>query len=218
MPDYAAARRNMVDSQLRTNRVTDEALLAAIAHIPRERFVPPTLSGVAYIDEDIPLGNERYLMEPMVLGRMIQAAEIQPSDSVLDVGCATGYSSAIAARLAASVIGLESDSRLAKAATENLAALRIDNAVIVSGDMRAGHARQAPYDVILFQGAIDEIPAQIAAQLAEGGHLIAVLAPPGATGRAVLALKTGGFVSRRDLFDAAAPPLPGFELAPGFRF
>jgi protein-L-isoaspartate(D-aspartate) O-methyltransferase len=93
MPDYAAARRNMVDSQLRTNRVTDEALLAAIAHIPRERFVPPTLSGVAYIDEDIPLGNERYLMEPMVLGRMIQAAEIQPSDSVLDVGCATGYSS-----------------------------------------------------------------------------------------------------------------------------
>ena len=218
MPDYAAARRNMVDSQLRTNRVTDEALLAAMGEIPRERFVPPALAGVAYVDEDLALGGGRYLMEPMVLARMIQAAEIQPSDAVLDVGCATGYSSAVASRLAAMVIGLESDSRLAKAATDNLAALRIDNAVIVSGDMRAGHPRQAPYDVILLQGAISEIPAQIAAQLAEEGRLVAVLAPPGATGRATLSLKTGGIVSHRDLFDAATPPLPGFELAPGFRF
>jgi len=218
MPDYAAARRNMVDSQLRTNRVTDEALLAAMGEIPRERFVPPALAGVAYVDEDLALGGGRYLMEPMVLARMIQAAEIQPSDAVLDVGCATGYSSAVASRLAAMVIGLESDSRLAKAATDNLAALRIDNAVIVSGDMRAGHPRQAPYDVILLQGAISEIPAQIAAQLAEEGRLVAVLAPPGATGRATLSLKTGGIVSHRDLFDAATPPLPGFELAPGFSF
>jgi protein-L-isoaspartate(D-aspartate) O-methyltransferase len=218
MPDYAAARRNMVDSQLRTNRVTDEALLAAMGEIPRERFVPPALAGVAYVDEDLSLGGGRYLMEPMVLARMIQAAEIQPSDTVLDVGCATGYSSAVAARLAATVIGLESDSRLAKAATENLAALRIDNAVIVSGDIRAGHPRQAPYDVILVQGAIGEIPAALAAQLGEGGRLVAVVTPPGATGRATLSLKTGGIVSHRDLFDAATPPLPGFELAPGFRF
>jgi protein-L-isoaspartate(D-aspartate) O-methyltransferase len=157
-------------------------------------------------------------MEPMVLGRLLQAARIQPSDMVLDIGCATGYSSAVAAKLAATVIALESDAAFAKAAEDNFAKLRIDNVAVVRGELRAGCARHAPFDVILLQGAVAEIPAEIAAQLGEGGRLVAVVAPPDQTGRATLALKTEGIVSHRELFDAAIPTLPGFELAPGFRF
>lgn len=218
MPDYAAARRNMVDSQLRTNRITDAGLLAAMGEVPREVFVQPHLAGVAYVDEDISIGHGRYLMEPMVLGRLIQAARIQPSDMVLDIGCATGYSSAVVAKLAATVIALEDDSTLAKAAEGNFTKLRIDNIAVQRDELRTGCARHAPFDVILIQGSVSEIPAAVADQLGEGGRLLAVVAPPDRTGRATLALKTGGIVSQRELFDAATPPLPGFELAAGFRF
>jgi len=218
MPDYAAARRNMVDSQLRTNRVTDAGILAAMGEVPREAFVPSHLSGVAYVDEDISIGHGRSLMEPMVLGRMLQSARIQPSDMVLDIGCATGYSSAVVARLAATVIALEDDSVLARTAEDNFAKLRIDNVAVMRGELRAGCPRQSPFDVILIQGAVGEIPQTITAQLGEGGRLLAVVAPPDRTGRATLALKTAGIVSHRELFDAATPPLPGFELVTGFRF
>lgn len=218
MPDYTAARRNMVDSQLRTNRVTDEAVLAAMGAIPRELFVPPPLAGVAYVDDDLSVGGGRFLMEPMVLARLLQTADIRPSDMVLDVGCATGYSSAVAAKLAATVIALESDSALARKAVDILARLQIDNAVVMEEELRGGCPRHAPYDVILIQGAVSEIPADFAARLAEGGRLVAVVAPPERTGRAVLALKTGGVMSHRELFDAAVPPLPGFDVAPAFSF
>ena len=218
MPDYTAARRNMVDSQIRTNRVTDEALLAAMGDIPRELFVPSDLAGVAYLDDDLPLGGGRYLMEPMVFARMLQFAAIRPSDVVLDIGCAAGYSSAVAARLAATVIALESDSALARKAGTNFATLQIDNAVVVEGPLRVGCPRHAPYDVILIEGAVPEIPPAITAQLAEGGRLCAIMSAPGMAGHAVLALKTGGVVSHRDVFDAASPLLPEFELQPGFRF
>jgi protein-L-isoaspartate(D-aspartate) O-methyltransferase len=218
MPDYTAARRNMVDSQLRTNRVTDAGVLTAMGAVPRELFVPPQLAGVAYMDDDLSVGGGRYLMEPMVLGRLLQAADIRPSDIVLDVGCATGYSTAVAAKLAATVIALESDSALARKAVETLARLQIDNAVVEEEELRAGCPRHAPYDVILIQGAVSEIPRNLAVHLAEGGRLVAVVASPERAGRAVLALKSGGVVSHRELFDAAIPPLPGFELAPAFRF
>jgi protein-L-isoaspartate(D-aspartate) O-methyltransferase len=148
----------------------------------------------------------------------LQHAQIKPSDVVLDIGCATGYSSAVAARLAATVIALESDSQLVRRAEQTLAKLQADNVVVVEGALGSGYARQAPYDVILMQGAVPEIPAAIAAQLAEGGRLCAVVSRPGHAGQAVLALKTGGVVSRRDIFDAATPPLPGFDFEPGFRF
>jgi len=108
--DFSAARRNMVERQVRTNKVTDEAVLEALAQLPRERFVPESLSAVAYIDEDVPLGNGRYLMEPMVFARLVQAAQLQPGDRVLDLGCGCGYSTAILSRLANQVIALESDS------------------------------------------------------------------------------------------------------------
>jgi protein-L-isoaspartate(D-aspartate) O-methyltransferase len=218
MPDTAAARRNMIDSQLRTNKVTDPGVLDAMGSIPREVFVPPALAGVAYVDDDLPLGEGRYLMEPMVFARLLQHAEIRPTEVVLDIGCGTGYSSAVAAKLAATVIALESDSELARRAAQTLAQLQADNVVVVEGALHSGYARQAPYDVILIEGAVPEIPAKIAAQLAEGGRLCAVVSPPGQAGRAVLALKTGGVVSHRDIFDAATPILPDFALEPGFRF
>ena len=218
MPDTAAIRRTMVESQLRTNRVTDEAVLAAMEAVPRERFVPPALAGVAYIDDDLPLGGGRYLLEPMLFAWLLQAAAIRPADLVLDVGCATGYSTAVIARLAATVLALESDPALARAAGENLAGLEVDNAVVVAGALRAGYPAHAPYDVIVVEGAVPEIPAALCQQLAEGGRLAAVLAPPGQQGRVVLAIKVGGIVSHRDISDAATPALPGFELEPGFRF
>jgi protein-L-isoaspartate(D-aspartate) O-methyltransferase len=218
MPDYAAARRNMVDSQLRTNRVIDEAVLAAMGEIPRELFVPQALRGVSYVDDDLPLLGGRHLMEPLLLARLLQEATIRPGDIVLDIGCATGYSSAVASRLAATVIALESDADLAASAGKILSSLQADNVVVVRGELKAGYARQAPYDVILVEGAVPEIPAALTAQLAEGGRLCTVLAPRGQTGRAVYALKSGGVVSHRDVCDAATPPLPGFEPAPSFRF
>jgi protein-L-isoaspartate(D-aspartate) O-methyltransferase len=218
MPDYAAARRNMVDNQLRTNGVTDEGVLAAMAAVPRELFVPTPLKGVAYVDEDLSVGGGRHLMEPMVLGRLLQAADIRPSDIVLDIGCATGYSAAVVAKVAATVIALENDSALARNAAEILARLQIDNVIVVEDDLRAGCPHHAPYDVIVFQGAVSAISPVFAAQLAERGRLVAVVARPGSIGRATLALKTEGIVSHRELFDAATPPLPGFELAPAFRF
>ena len=218
MPNYAVARRNMVDSQLRTNRVTDPLVIAAMEEIPRERFVPLELSGVAYVDEDLPLGNGRYLVEPMVFARMLQEAAIRPTDVVLDIGCATGYSAAVAARLADTVFGLESDASLARRAADTLPALEIDNAVIVEAPLEGGYPAHAPYDVILIEGSVPEIPPAIAGQLAEGGRLVTVLSEAGRTGRAVLAARCGGVVSHRELFDAATPLLPGFRRPVGFRF
>jgi protein-L-isoaspartate(D-aspartate) O-methyltransferase len=218
MPDYAVARRNMVDSQLRTNRVTNPAVIAAMEAIPRERFVPLELAGVAYVDDDLAIGRGRYLTEPMVLARLLQEADIRPGEVVLDIGCGAGYSTAVAAHLANTVFGLEADPGLARKVTETLAALDIDNAVVVEGPLAAGYPAHAPYDVILIAGSVPEIPAAIAGQLAEGGRLVAVVSPDGRTGRAVLAARRGGVVSQRDLFDAATPPLPGFAQPAGFRF
>ncbi len=218
MPDYAVARRNMVASQLRTNRVTDPSVIAAMEEIPRERFVPIDLAGVAYVDEDLPLGHGRYLVEPMILARMLQEAELLPTDVVLDIGCGTGYSTAVAARLADTVFGLEADASLARRATDTLAQLEIDNAVVVEGRLAGGYPAHAPYDVILLEGSVPEIPAAIAGQLAEGGRLVAVVSGTGRTGRAVLAARRAGVVSQRDLFDAATPPLTGFGARTGFRF
>jgi protein-L-isoaspartate(D-aspartate) O-methyltransferase len=218
MPDYAVARRNMVAGQIRTNQVTDPALIAALEEIPREIFAPPALAGVAYLDEDLPLGGGRHLMEPRVFARLLQSAGIERTDVVLDIGCATGYSSAVISRLAATVVALESDPVLIRKANEAFARLELDNAVVVDGPLASGYPAQAPFDVIVIEGSVPEVPAAIAAQLAEGGRLFAVVAPTGGTGQAVLMLRRGGVVSGRAICDASTPPLPGFEIVPGFQF
>lgn len=215
--DYASARRNMVDGQLRTNRVTDPRIIAAFESVPRELFVPERSRGFAYIDEDLPLGNGRWLMEPMVLGRLLQAAEIGASDSVLVVAAGTGYGTAIAARLASGVVALEEDAAFVQQAEEVLQRLEVDNAVVVEGALREGHAAQAPYDVILIEGGVEEVPPALAEQLAEGGRLVTVVRDCASVGRARLFRKDGA-LSSRVLFDAATPVIESLRKPPAFVF
>lgn len=214
---FAAARRHMVASQLLPNQVTDARVIAAMGAVPRERFVPAAYRGVAYVDEDIAVAPGRYLMEPMVLAKLLQATEIQPTDVILDVGCATGYSAAVLARLGNTVVGLECMSDLARQATETLSALGIDNAAVVEGDLAKGLPGQGPFDAILFQGAVEVMPDAILGQLAPSGRLVAVVRERG-VGRATLWRRLDDGIARRTLFDAAVPLLPGFARAPQFVF
>ena len=214
--DFALSRRNMVANQIRTNEVADERLLAAFGEIPRERFVPDHLKGVAYIDEDLPLKKGRYLMEPMVLAKLLQLAQVTPGDIVLDIGCATGYSTVVISRLANTVVALESDAELAATASTTLTELGADNAIVVVAALADGYPKQAPYDVIVFGGAVPGIPDSVARQLAEGGRLVAVTGEKAKRG--TLMTRTRGILSSRPAFDAATPDLPDFAPEQGFVF
>ncbi len=219
MTDFALARRNMIDGQLRPNRVTSPALLAAIADLPRERFLPDSLKAVAYADDDVPLGGGRYLMEPMVLARMVQTLQPQAGDKALVVASGLGYGAALLSRLVQSVVALESDQDLANSAKRTITGLGIDNVQIVVGKLERGAPASTPYDLILFEGAVRELPAAILDQLAEGGRLAAVtIAADSRMGVAQLVVKQGGVASGRPMFDAGTPPLPGFAPAPRFTF
>jgi protein-L-isoaspartate(D-aspartate) O-methyltransferase len=215
--NFSAARHNMVESQLRPNRVTDEDLLAAFGSVPREMFVPAPLAGVAYVDDDIEIAPGRWLMEPMILGRLLQAVALRHEDVALVIGCGSGYACAVMARLVNTVVAVESDGALTATATRLLGELAIDNVVVLEGKLTEGHSPQAPYDVILIDGGVEEVPSAIQQQLAEGGRLVTVVRS-GAVGRATLMTRRTGVVSGRVLFDAAVPPLPAFALAPGFVF
>ncbi|HZU87641.1 MAG TPA: protein-L-isoaspartate O-methyltransferase [Stellaceae bacterium] len=231
MKVHETARLNMVDSQLRPNRVTDERVLAAFGRIRRELFVPEPLRGIAYIDEDLPLGGGRYLMEPLVAARLLQAAQLKRTEIALVVGAGSGYEAAVMAMLGKGVIALEEDLDLARRARAALVEHGIATVSVVEGPLRQGWRPRAPYDVILFGGAIAEVPDEIADQLAEGGRLLAVIRPEGGGigvparspiapgwGRALLLVRTGGAFGRRVLFDAATPLLPGFAPRPAFVF
>lgn len=223
MIDYAAARLNMVEGQLRTNKVTDAAVLDAFLAVPRERFVQPSLRGTAYVDDDAPLGNGRCLIEPLVLARLLQLASIGPTDKVLEIGCASGYATALLARMAASVVALESDPRLAARARALLQELGCTTASVVEGALTEGWRANAPYDVILLNGAVGTIPRAITDQLAESGRLVSVMAPENdapasGMGEAVLVTRAEGVISSRPAFDAAVQALPGFARAPSFVF
>jgi len=210
----------MVDGQVRVNDVTDPALIAAMLEVPREQFVPEARATLAYIDDDLCVqeaegGNPaRYLMEPMVLAKMVQGLELTPESTVLDVGCATGYSSAVLSRVAGRVVALESDATLAAFAKRMVTA---PNTEVVSGPVSAGWAAGQPYDAILVGGAVEEIPEALTAQLRDGGRLVAVIRKDRAS-KAVLFTRTGDHVNARRLFDAAIPALPGFERPHGFVF
>jgi protein-L-isoaspartate(D-aspartate) O-methyltransferase len=215
--DFAAARRNMVESQLRPNKVTNPAVLDAFAAVTREAHVPASLRGVAYVDEDIPLGGGRFLMEPMILARLVQAASPQPDDAALVVGADTGYSAAILGRLVSRVVALESDGALAQQATRALRGQAVSNVTVVEGQLSAGAPQLAPFDVILFGGSVDAVPPAAIDQLAENGRLVAVVIVAG-VGRAKLMTRTGGAMASRIQFDAALPRLPGLEAASAFVF
>jgi len=216
---FAEARRQMVLTQLRPNKVIDEQLIAAMAGLPREDFVPAAYRGVAYMDEDVAVASGRYLMEPMVLARLLQEAEIQAADKALVVGAATGYEVAVLARLAGAVAGVEADAALSGQASQRLQALAITNAKLSDGALKDGLAAQGPYNVILLAGAVPEVPAALLQQLAEGGRLIGVVRAAGAPiGQAVLVKRSGALFPQRVLFDAGTPVLPGFESKAGFVF
>jgi protein-L-isoaspartate(D-aspartate) O-methyltransferase len=215
--DYARARANMVSNQLRPNRVEDPYVLEAMAEVPRERFLPKALRGVAYTDEDLPLPQGHWLIEPLVLARLIQAAEVQPSDVVLVVGCVTGYAGAVLARLAATVILL-----VPSAAAETVEALLddlgVDNVVVIaSDDPAAGHPSQAPFDVIVVVGSVPEVPPALLEQIGEGGR-IAVVVSESHVGKAIVLTRLHGVIGRREMFDAQTPPCPGLDARPGFTF
>ena len=215
--DFAAARHNMVESQIRPNRVTDPYVLDAIADLPREAFVPKPLAGVAYVDEAISIGSGRYMMEPMVLARLLQVAEVQDDDIALLVGCGSGYEAAVLSYLASTVVALESDAELAGNASEIMSELGIDTVAVVDGELAQGFARQAPYNVIIFNGAIPEIPATISEQLSEGGRLVAIVGE-GPMGKGTLVTRNNSVFSSRVVFDAGTPMLAGFETVPSFSF
>jgi protein-L-isoaspartate(D-aspartate) O-methyltransferase len=221
MTDFALARRNMIDGQLRPNRVTNIPILTAIADLPRERFLPAGLQSLAYADDDVPLGNGRYLMEPMILARLIQTLQPQPGDKALVVASGAGYGTALLARLVKSVVALEADATLAGSAEQTIKALGITNVQYVTGTMDAGvPAADGPYDVILIEGAVQHVPPAIVDQLAEGGRLGTVIAAPsvGVLGVAQLIVKEGGVAAGRPIFDAGTPALPGFAPPPRFTF
>jgi protein-L-isoaspartate(D-aspartate) O-methyltransferase len=215
---FAAARLNMVENQIRTNRVTDIDLLAVLAKAPREIFVPGSLAPVAYVDSSLRVAPGRVLTEPLDLARLLQEAAIAPGDRVLVIGPATGYSVAVVAQLAAKVTGIESDPGLAATARANLARLGLANAVIEVGPMTEGFSAGAPYDVILIDGMVADLPAPIVEQLAERGRLVTLLAGEGRCAAGMLYRKLGGSVSGRVLFDCAGSFLPGFAPAMGFAF
>ncbi|BCH33103.1 protein-L-isoaspartate O-methyltransferase [Mesorhizobium sp. L-8-10] len=221
--DFSEQRAKMVDGQLRTTDVTNAALLDAMGSVPREAFVDQKHQVLAYIDEDLevaPATDERgprYLMEPSPFAKLVQLADVRPGDVVLDIGCGTGYSAAVLSRLASSVIALESDSALAERAGSTLAALGFDNVAVVQGPLAEGFAGEAPYDVIIVEGAVGEIPSVLFGQLKEGGRLVAVEGT-GNAGVARIYPKDNGIVTGRRGFNAAVKPLPGFEKAPAFEF
>jgi protein-L-isoaspartate(D-aspartate) O-methyltransferase len=223
MEDFDAARRKMVDSQLRTENVTDYAVLAAMGETPRERFVPARLRPLAYLDEDLEVKEAagaipaRYLMEPAPFARLLQLAEIEPADIVLDIGCATGYSTAVIARLANSVVALEVDAELAALSTENFVDLGVANAAVVTGPLENGYRSEGPFDVIFLGGAVEFVPDALVEQLKEGGRLVGVVGH-GLAAQAMIYTLTEGEIGSRPVFNAHVRPLPGFARPKTFVF
>jgi protein-L-isoaspartate(D-aspartate) O-methyltransferase len=220
MVDFAAARRMMVDGQVRTADVTDLGLVAAMLELPRERFFPGDKASLAYLDSDVTVSAPgrpvRRLLKPMVLAKLIQAAEISETDRVLDVGCATGYSTALLARVAGFVVGLEEDEALAKQASEALAASGVANAKVTAGPLARGSPDEGPYDAIVLQGSTEIEPTTLFGQLKDGGRLTCILGQ--GPGKGMIYRMIDGEASGRAFFDAAAAALPGFVRQPTFVF
>ncbi|MGB6534744.1 MAG: protein-L-isoaspartate O-methyltransferase [Xanthobacteraceae bacterium] len=217
MFDSAAARRIMVDSQVRPADVNNPELIAAMMALPRERFVPPPRAEQAYMDADIEIGKGRVLLKPMVLAKLIQAAQVQSDDHVLDVGCGFGYSSAVLAQLAGSAVALEQDADWERQAREALAASGAAAVKVVIGPLAEGWPGAAPYDFILLNGATEIVPDALGKQLKPDGRLACIFGRTPPTKAVIFRLAEGRLVGR-SIFDAAAPLLPGFTAPPAFVF
>jgi protein-L-isoaspartate(D-aspartate) O-methyltransferase len=216
-------RINMVNSQVLPVGVTNHRVIAAMRAVPRRPFVPAAMKAFAHIDSHVRLNEAnhvatpRYLMPPGPFAQLIQAAQIRPEDIVLDIGCATGYSSAVIARLANVVVALESDHQLAAFAIETLARLAIENVAVVTGPLEEGWPDAGPYDVIFIGGSVEVIPNSLMLQLSDGGRLVTVLGT-GHAASAKLYMKSGSAFGERSIFNVAARPLPGFAKPKSFVF
>lgn len=217
--DFAEARRFMVDGQLRPNRVEDPRIVAALRDLPRERFVPPALAARAYADADVPLPGGRAMLKPLVLARLVQLAALKRGERALVLAAGTGFGAALMAAIGGTVTAVESDAALLAIARAALpAAAPAGSVTVVQADPAQGHAAGAPWDVILIEGGVGEVPAAIEDQLAEGGRLVTVGLSGGPPGRALLARRAGGTTTTTAAFDAHAPALPSFAAAPAFAF
>ncbi|WP_424926862.1 protein-L-isoaspartate O-methyltransferase family protein [Amaricoccus tamworthensis] len=217
MNDFASAREAMVDCQVRPSDVTRYPIIDAMLRVPREEYVPSNLRSVAYLGDHVPLGGNRVVLDPRVFGKMLDAINVGPKDLVLDIGCGYGYSAAVLSHMVEAVIALEEDPELAEAAEEILAAQGADNTVVENGPLVEGKAQHGPFDAIIIEGAIEELPDAIADQLKLGGRIIAIFVS-GNDGKAMLGLKTENGIAWRRSFDATAPLLPGFAATKQFEF
>jgi protein-L-isoaspartate(D-aspartate) O-methyltransferase len=223
MVDFSVARRAMVDGQVRTNDVTHLGLITAMLEIPREAFVPEGRAALAYLDRDIVIADAtatkpaRYLMKPMVLARLIQAADPSPQDRALVIGAGAGYAAAVMSRLAAEVVALEENEALFQKARSVLSRLGSHNVTVLRGALADGAPGSGPFDVILINGGVEIVPNRLCGQLSSGGRLVTVVGA-GSIGKAKLFQPVNGNFRGRELFDANAPVLPGFSLAPAFVF
>lgn len=217
MVDFERARQVMVDNQLRTSNVTDRRLLAAMGSIARENFVPVSRQGLAYIDEAHDLGHGRAMPAPAPFAKLVQLAEIQPTDAVLDLGAGLGYSTAVLAQLAHEVVGVESDETLAAEARKALAAAGVSNAEIVVSAFDDAQPHARGFDVIVLEGTVDEIPHGLFKLLRDGGRLVAMIRR-GPTAVANVFVKTGDTVNSRAEFNTSLPPLTAAKKADEFVF
>ncbi len=217
MPDFSAQRLTMVETQVRPNDVTDPRIIAALRAVPRERFVPGPRQALAYSEGPIEVAPRRYLMDARSFSKLVQLADIQPGDKILDVAAATGYSSAVLARLGGQVIALEQDADLVRVASDTLHAEGCKNVTVVQGALTEGVKANAPYDVIFINGGVESVPDSLLGQLNEGGRLVAII-QNGPQGHAHIYLKEDGVVGSRADFDAVVPDLAGFKRQVGFVF
>ncbi len=215
MSEFAARRVMMVDTQVRPSDVTKFPIIDAMLSVPRETFVPDARREAAYVGENLPLTPGRVVLEPRTLAKLLDALDVQPTELVLTIGCGLGYSAAVIARLAETVVAVEEDEGLAADAQRILSEEGVDNAVVVTGPLADGAAKCAPYDVITVEGGVEVIPDAVLAQLKEGGRIGAVFMD-GAVGTARVGYKTEGHMTWRPVFNAAAPVLAGFRTARGF--
>ncbi|WP_109463934.1 protein-L-isoaspartate O-methyltransferase family protein [Albibacillus kandeliae] len=210
MTDFATRRRMMVDTQVRPSDVTKFPIIEAMLAVPRENFVPDARRDTAYSDDNVPLAPHRVLFEPRTLAKILDLLDVKGDELVMHVGCGYGYSSAVVARMAQAVVALEEDEAMAAEAQTLLSDVGADNVILHEGSLAQGAAEHGPYDVILVEGGVEDLPAALEEQLKDGGR-IACLFVEGALGAVRIGYKSGGAVSWRFGFNAGAPVLPGFE-------
>ncbi len=215
MSDFSTRRVMMVDTQVRPSDVTKFPIIEAMLAVPREVYVPAAKREAAYMGENLDLAPGRVMLEARTLAKMLDALDVQPTETVLDLGCGLGYSAAVIARMAHAVVAVEEDAALAAEAQRTLSAEGVDNAAVIVGPLAAGNAKNAPYDVITLQGGVEVVPEALLAQLREGGRIGAIFMD-GALGTAMVGYKVDGKLSWRFAFNAAAPVLPGFAKARAF--